>query len=477
MTSTDDKPVAAAIDVLGAHGVEHGSGVLVALSGGADSTALLLVLKTISKSWFPLELHAAYIDHNLRSRSELDNEIEHIVTLCVQIGVPLHIGTIPIGEISDRAASDGAGVEAAARKLRYGWLEQFRNQFGLSWIATGHHLDDQAETLIMRFMQGGSAAGMSGIREVNGQVIRPLLMVSREDLRAFLTGRGVRWVEDSSNREGAYLRNRVRTELVPVISSIFPGYRAALRAYSERAAAVDRVVERETHRLIAWQQTDRGLLCEAESFFAAGSAVRLTALYAGLTLIKSSSGLPSEVPVRVPYRFLRPALFARRQRGGRSVTLLRGYGLVLSLHADFLFWGVDIVHPDKSGYLLLVPEHGWATLHLGARTLQASLETGTGEQGYYTVSLQSRDVRFPVLVRSRRPGDEISTAAGTKSVKKLLSDLNVPTQWRDDVPLVVDSDGVLALLAAPFGGATVLAQRAAVPGVESGYRTIKVQLR
>jgi len=360
--------------------------------------------------------------------------------------------------------------------VRYRWLERFRHQFGLPWIATGHHLDDQVETLIMRFMQGGSVAGMSGIREVNGRVIRPFLTVRREHLRAFLAGRGVLWVEDSSNREVAYLRNRVRTELVPAIAAIFPGYRSALQLYSERAAEINRELVRETHRLIAWRPVDLGVQCDAESFFASGSAIRLSALLDGLALIRSSSGLSDRVPARVPYRFLRPALSGAGPGGGQRVTILSGHGLVLRLRADSLFWGVDIVHPDKTGYLLLVPEHGWATLHLRARILQASLETGTGEQGY-AVSLQSREVRFPVLVRSRRPGDEISTAAGTKSVKKLLSDLNVPTQWRDDVPLVVDSDGVLALLAAPFGGATVLARRAAASPVESGYRTITVQLR
>ena len=188
---------------LAAHGV--GGTVVAAVSGGGDSTALLLGLAELDG----IELVAAHVNHHLRG-ADSDEDEAFVRELCARLGVPLHVedGTLDAAAVRER------GVEAAAREIRHARLHAVRERVGGRWIATAHQRNDQAETVLMRLMTGGGLAALRGIhpRRDDG-VIRPLLEVTRAEIDAFLKERGVTARVDASNADQRFLRNRVRAML------------------------------------------------------------------------------------------------------------------------------------------------------------------------------------------------------------------------------------------------------------------------
>ncbi|HUX14633.1 MAG TPA: tRNA lysidine(34) synthetase TilS [Spirochaetia bacterium] len=456
-------PVTAASRFFATHSIELESGVLVAFSGGPDSSALLHVLCRL-RDERPYRLYAAYVNHNLRDAAELDAEIDQARRICRAADVQLTVLHVAPGEILAAAAERGCGVEAAARRIRYALLEQERRTLDIGYIATGHQLDDQTETMLMRFCQGASLRGLRGIAPVRGVRIRPLLSLSRAELDMFLGDLGVQPAIDSSNKSPLFLRNRIRGSLIPVLTELFPGLQAALGQVREKAAMADDLVTTEAQKHIRWEPVAGGYVTDADGFFSSAAILRLASLYHVLTLMARRGLIERGSDERLPYRFLRPALRAdiRTARGkSKSAVVLRGHGLELRIDDERLFWQTRVVHSAKRGYLLTVSEDGATALKVGSFRIAAEWENGdpisenTPQQGKGGFTIPGRAVYSPVVLRSRRPGDEISTSAGKKPVKKLLADLKIAAADRDIVPVVEDTKGIVAVLAAPFGGRSI----------------------
>ena len=179
--------------------------LVVAVSGGVDSTALLIALHDLGS----IALVAAHVNHHLRG-AESDGDEEFVRDLCARLGVLLRVadGTL------DPQAVRHRGVEAAAREVRHARLHEIREAAGARWIATAHQKNDQAETILMRLMTGGGIAALRGIHPIRADgVVRPLLEVTRAEIEQFLAGRGVVARTDSSNQDSRFVRNRVRAFL------------------------------------------------------------------------------------------------------------------------------------------------------------------------------------------------------------------------------------------------------------------------
>ena len=168
----------------------------IAVSGGPDSVALLL----LANAAIPKRIAAATVDHGLRA--EAATEARLVASLCEGLGVPHHILT-PSSPIT-------GNVQSAARTARYALLEDWATDQGLDWIATAHHADDQAETLLMRLNRGSGVAGLAGVRARNGRIIRPLLDWRRDELVAIVADAGITPVDDPSNRDDRFDRARLR---------------------------------------------------------------------------------------------------------------------------------------------------------------------------------------------------------------------------------------------------------------------------
>ena len=211
--------------------------LLVAFSGGADSTTLLLVMQELLEESGRERLRAAHVDHGLHPDS--GDWAGHCMDRACALGVPLACREVDV-------QADGRGVEAAARRARYEALAALMEPG--ECLLTAHHQDDQWETLMLRLLRGTGIAGLAGIREKRrlgrGWLLRPLLDVPREDLRAWLEQRGENWIEDPSNRETGFDRSFLRNEVQPLLRGRWPGA-AATAGRTARLAAETRGLLRD----------------------------------------------------------------------------------------------------------------------------------------------------------------------------------------------------------------------------------------
>jgi tRNA(Ile)-lysidine synthase len=223
----------------------RGEKLVVALSGGPDSVALLDALSLLARP-LGLRLVAAHLDHGLRAGSA--DDAAFCVSLCQSLGVPIRAGS---ADVRARAAREGGGIEQAARRERYAFLRRVCREETAAAIAVAHTRDDQAETLLLRLLRGAGAPGLAGMRLRRGRLVRPLLGVSREEVLAHLRARGLAFREDPTNAELVHRRNRVRHELLPYLASHFnPRVREALARTAGLLADEAAYLRGEAERLL-----------------------------------------------------------------------------------------------------------------------------------------------------------------------------------------------------------------------------------
>lgn len=205
-----------------------GDRVLVALSGGADSVALL---RALLRTGFACV--AAHCNFRLRG-AESERDEMFVRSLCTRLGVPLRVRTF---DTRRHAAARGISIEMAARELRYDWFDSLRTEEGAACIAVAHHRDDAAETLLLNLVRGTGIHGLTGIRRRNGHVVRPLLDATRRQITDYLAALGQDYVTDSTNlRPDAAVRNRIRLDVLPLLEEINPSVRETLAATAARMA-------------------------------------------------------------------------------------------------------------------------------------------------------------------------------------------------------------------------------------------------
>lgn len=205
--------------------IEPGQGVVAAVSGGADSVALLFCLHTLAPK-LGFSLFAAHLHHGIRGAAA-DADLDFVASLCKRLAVPFYAGHADVPALAKAA---GRGLEEAGREARYAFLEEARLHFGADCIALAHHMDDQAESLLLHLFRGSGLAGLCGMRPRRGNIIRPLLSARRQDMEAYLTLLGQPWHTDETNLSAATgRRNRFRLELLPYIEkNINPQASAAI---------------------------------------------------------------------------------------------------------------------------------------------------------------------------------------------------------------------------------------------------------
>jgi len=213
--------------------LKPGMRLAVALSGGADSVALLRALAA-RREELGLVLHAAHLHHGLRD-AEADGDLEFCRELAAKLEIPFHearVDTAAAARADAKSGKPAETVEEAARRLRYSWFRQLMSKELLHAMATAHTLDDQAETVLAKFLRGAWTEGLAGISpkldSPEGRIVRPLLGVTHAEIEAYLRGLGQDWREDSTNRHLTFTRNRIRHELLPLLEGWNPRLRQHL---------------------------------------------------------------------------------------------------------------------------------------------------------------------------------------------------------------------------------------------------------
>jgi tRNA(Ile)-lysidine synthase len=399
-----------------------GERVVVAVSGGADSVALLRVLATLAPR-LHLTLSVTHVDHRLRPGSAADADF--VRRLGARLGVPVEVVVVDV--------RPGAGPEAAARVARYAALEAAAERVGAARIAVGHTADDQAETVLMRLLQGAGARGLAGMPPVRGRIIRPLLECRRAEIVAELESAGLSWVEDPTNRDPKYLRNRIRHELLPLLTSAWePAIVDALNRVALRTRAV----------------------VDALDAVAALEIERASVDVDGAVILRRDrlAGLPADVGAEVLRRAAMRAA-CRDSRAPVRAWAHRGLRRVLAEPPPRGRFAVEGAGIEVSGNLIRVGPTPAAPLH--ERTLSVPGRVTLPEIG---LAIEARlaaatdaaprggpdrvvfdAARFPraVVVRARRPGDRFAAfGGGGRRLKNVLIDAKVPRWARARVPVV-----------------------------------------
>lgn len=232
-----------------------GARIVVAFSGGADSTALLLLFCALRQK-LGLALWAAHLDHALREESAAEAEAAR--TLCTKLGVPFFSRRVEVKALAQRWA---CGLEDAGRRARYAFLEECRAEVDAEWVLTAHHTGDLAEDMLMRLTRGAGWPGLGGMRAVvveaaHGagparRILRPLLMQEKAALTSMLERLGVPWQEDASNQSRAWKRNRMRADVLPLLLAENPSFYESVRRLWRSAREDERWWAKLTDEVLA----------------------------------------------------------------------------------------------------------------------------------------------------------------------------------------------------------------------------------
>jgi len=257
-----------------------GSHVLVAISGGSDSVALLFLLRDLAENGRFTLTGLAHLNHGLRATADRDER------LCRDLADRLRLRiAVKKEDVKGYARGRNLSVEDAARRIRYDFLEQVAAAFGADRIAVGHTQDDQAETLLLKLIRGAGLTGLAGIRPRRGRIIRPLLDARRCDLRNYLSDVGQEWIDDESNEDLANPRNRIRHRVLPELDSAAgastrPAIARAAGLVREDTEWLDELSERRYEQLA--QLSEDGVTIEAAALAAEPPPVRRRVLLKAL---------------------------------------------------------------------------------------------------------------------------------------------------------------------------------------------------
>ena len=438
MKELEERALAALRDA----GIPDTTCMLVAVSGGPDSMALLRCLAHLRPPRGST-VSACIVDHGIRPREEIDADIALVTAACADLGVPLVLKAVAPGECEAVARVRKRSLEETARGLRHELLREAARELSVEAVALGHTEDDVIETLLMRVLQGSDAEGLAGIALRRGPFVRPLLRCSRESVIAYLESEGQEWRLDSTNADMRFYRNRVRHALIPVLREMFPGHRAGLLAFSAKQAMTAGFVRSLADRM-PWRSESSGFSISADAFYGMPPAVRARSL---LDLYDRICGPQS--PRVLPWRFLGPALAEAVSASGMQI--LRGHGVCLSHRSRRLFWEADIASRCKKGYFIEVSEAGTIAVQGAGMSLSVTRALEIASAGKAGIFLRPCAVDPPLVLRSKRRGDRILLENGTTTVNDLIAGWKVPLEARESVPILADRKGVLAVLGGALG--------------------------
>lgn len=423
---------------------EPGQHLLVAVSGGSDSVALLSLLYRLRSPW-RLTLTAVHYNYGLRG-SESDSDQEFVRALCREIEVPLHTKRLEV-RISSRRTS----VQEAARDLRYSAMAELAEQVQADRVALGHTADDQAETVLLWLLRGSGLSGLSGMPAMReGRFIRPLYDTRRRELLSYLHETGLSFREDSSNAKPLYLRNRIRREILPALQRVVP---SSVRAICRLAD-----ICREDDIYLDQHVTQLGQ----------GKVTRLDDVGGWVVNRAFLQGIPRSMQRRIIRDVLRQCHGDGRSSHLGVVDRLIELATVgslpvevtvdsirLSVSADGIHispWASETMTGTTSAALgspiLAVPgEVKWQATGQIIRTE----ECRTGDEdhtdvGKWRIMVDADRLSLPLVVRAWQPGDRFRPAGmkgRTRKLQDFFTDLKVPRAIRRRIPLVVMPEGIV----------------------------------
>ncbi len=414
-----------------------GDRMIVAVSGGADSMALLLCLHKLAPR-LKLSLIVAHLNHHIRGL-EADADEDFVRRMCAGLGIPFISETI---EVKRQATETRQNLEELARRLRYDFLRRIASREKAQKIAVGHNLDDQAETALFRIIRGSGIEGLSAIYPVvDGLIIRPLIECSRSRILDYLNRHKIDYREDSTNADLRHSRNRIRREVVPYLEKNFnPQLKRTLAREAGQARETWDYLEtqaRQHHRALI-RPVDDGISLKIKDFFDLHPALQKQVLRLTLKEFHGSLRGISSSHIENVLSLCRNVSGGRRIRlPGGTVALRRADQLLLLKHEPKA--GIPFCHRLPLPGSCRIPE----ACVIFSATICSTPDPGTIKDMCLSRAYLQQSALPPVLtVRSRIAGDRYG-GPGHRKVKKMLIDRKIPSERRSVLPMVAAGDDVI----------------------------------
>jgi tRNA(Ile)-lysidine synthetase-like protein len=423
------------------------AGLLVAVSGGMDSVAMLHALCE-ARRLRPLRLHVATLNHSIRPEAEAD--VAHVVALCQAWDVPYTVGVV---DAPAHARTTRQSLEAAARALRYRFLAQTASALKLAYVTTAHHADDQAETVLLHLLRGTGTRGLGGMRQLAPMpahpslwLLRPLLGVTRAQIADYVAKYGIRWREDASNADTTYTRNYVRHEVWRALERVNPASKQALLRLADSARADEDFIAQAYEAQVSphsRQEATRWQVARP-TWLAWHEALQRRWLMRACEALAGA-----DAPLRA-FALARALNSARDGATGDLAPLAGGVRLRLA-------YGAVVVEREDAplptdGYPLLAEEGQILRLHVGDTvTLGAWQLHVAGAPTPHASAMLALPPQATLILRARRAGERIALlgmGGAHKTLKDLYIERAIPRHLRARVP-VLEADGVAVAVLLP----------------------------
>jgi len=404
-----------------------GDRVLIAFSGGPDSVALTEILFRLQKT-LPFEIALFHLNHQLRGEEAYRDE-QFCITFARERGIPLFVERYNVQMLKNL---EKLSLEEAARKARYTLLERQAREWKATRIALGHTLDDQVETIVMNLIRGTGLRGLMGMRVKSGSFIRPLLFIPKSEVLHFLAEERLPFVEDSSNWDPSYLRNRIRLGLFPFLEDLNPRFREAFLRLSLNIH--DEIGLQEKQPELPWEKEGEVSRIALASLYSIPEGKRLLAVRR--FLLESQGNLWD-----VTRDHLKSIMhLVERKKGdvllpGKLKCWIQDEYLYVAsrkfLLVDLSLWQFAITLPGKN----ILRELGLC--------IEGRIGTNGVEKSEWQVSLDLDRCYPPFFVRNFRPGDRICRGGNVKKVKEIFQESGVFWEWRRRIPFLCDQEKIL----------------------------------
>lgn len=415
--------------------IEKNDKILLAVSGGPDSMALLHIMSGLQEQ-LQFKIGVAHLNHQLRPEAEAEQQ--YLKKYCQTYNIVFYSRSV---DVLAYARSEKKSLEEAGRDQRYQFFSELLQQFEWNKLATAHHKDDRAETVLLHLLRGSGVKGLRSIMPVSGSLIRPLLVVSKTEILAYLDLNGINYYIDESNYDLSYLRNRVRHELLPILQTYNPQIVAGLNQLADIAEEENRAIERENDllwvQLIISEQAGK-IILNNKKLQQVMPAYQRRLVQKALTRLKGYSG------------WSMPAIdyvlnLAKKTGSAKHINLPQGV-LVSKQYGELVF---SLRQQQERSFFYEISLPGSVSIEETGEIFSFTIVTRENFQSANGETYLDYDkIEQPLFLRSRVDGDRFAPAymQGTKKLKDYFIDIKLPVVERNLVPVLASKQEIYALL-------------------------------
>jgi tRNA(Ile)-lysidine synthase len=419
--------------------ISEGDNLIVGLSGGADSVCLLHILNNI-RDQLNIEIHAVHVHHGIRGK-DADEDAKFAEDLCKGLGIKYHVYYFNVKKL---AKKNKLSEEEMGRKIRYQVFEDVSKELVSSKIAIAHHMNDQAETIIMNALRGTGIKGIAGIRPVRDNIIRPLIECSRKEIEDYCVDNKIHYKEDYTNELEIYTRNKIRHTIIPYIEENFnPNFIASVvnmaNLVRNEDDYINKIVLEKADELVEIE--DNNYIINLYKFNLLDIVIKRRLIRHILSQIGSLKNIES--------KHIDFIIQLSDKEVSKKINLPRG--IIARKSYDSII--ISVLGEDKiSGfeYNLTIPSNVY--IEELDRTIKCELlqndQKNIIPENLYTKWLDYDKIKYNLKVRTRKEGDQIAIKGinGAKKIKKYFIDAKIPKEKRDSIPLLADEENIIWII-------------------------------